>query len=279
MSDDNESGEESMPELGEEEYTIDYIVDSRFHTYKGETVLEYLIHWKDYGVEDRSWTLADQLDDDDPPVVAFYKKHPFKPRKGQRTVFEALRPQRAAAKKAPEPKAAPKPKATPKPASKPASKRARTESSDEDDEPEVVEKPKSTKAAPKSRSKSKSQSDDDDDGDFVASGDEKSDEDFKSDAEESASEPESDEEDGEFPKRVAWENWLTGQNQRRRRPKRRRRAVERSSPEVGVRTRSLRRRSLLSACKCQSAPLYMADGTETVSKCLSPRDTRVTART
>jgi len=33
-----------------------------------------------YGKEDRSWTLASQFEEDDPPVQDFYKKHPFKPR-------------------------------------------------------------------------------------------------------------------------------------------------------------------------------------------------------
>lgn len=86
----NEDLDDDVPELDDEEYEIDYIVDARFKTYGARTVLEYLIHWKDYGVKDRSWTLAEQLDDDDPPVVDFYKKHPFKPRRHQRTVLSLM---------------------------------------------------------------------------------------------------------------------------------------------------------------------------------------------
>jgi len=45
--------------------------------------LEYLIHWKDYGSDDDSWTTADQFDDDDPPVLEFYKNNPNAARVGQ----------------------------------------------------------------------------------------------------------------------------------------------------------------------------------------------------
>ena len=75
-SEDSEDGSG----LDDEEYEIDYIVDSRFRNTRGNKVLEFLIHWSGYDVSDRSWTAADQFDDDDPPVEEFYRKHPKKPR-------------------------------------------------------------------------------------------------------------------------------------------------------------------------------------------------------
>lgn len=87
---DDVDDDDDVPALGEEEYEIDYIVDSRFATYGSKTVLEYFIHWKGYPVEDREWTLADQLDEDSPCVVAFHKKHPFKPHRKQRTVLSLM---------------------------------------------------------------------------------------------------------------------------------------------------------------------------------------------
>lgn len=86
------SSEESLnsdDELGDEEYEIDYIVNSRFRSTRGRRILEYLIHWKDYPVEDRSWTLASQFEDDDPPVAEFYAKNPKKPRIGPSSTHEA----------------------------------------------------------------------------------------------------------------------------------------------------------------------------------------------
>lgn len=65
----------------EEEYEIDYIVNSRWRTTRGEKYFEYLIHWTGYGVEDRSWTDASQFEDDDPPVVKFHKQNPSKPKR------------------------------------------------------------------------------------------------------------------------------------------------------------------------------------------------------
>ncbi len=85
-----ESDDEAVPELEDEEYEIDYIVDSRWVTYQGSAVFEYYIHWKDYPEEDRSWTNGDQLEDDDPPVLDFYKKYPRKPRRNQKTIFSLM---------------------------------------------------------------------------------------------------------------------------------------------------------------------------------------------
>jgi len=70
---------ESELELGEEEYEIDSIVDSRIRKFRGKAVLEYRVHWKGYDTDEDSWTTADQFDDDDPPVLEFFKKYPKKP--------------------------------------------------------------------------------------------------------------------------------------------------------------------------------------------------------
>lgn len=81
----SEPESEDEPDLGEEEFEIEYIKDSRFTITNGRQILEYLIYWKGYEEKDRSWTLASQFDDDDPPVVAFYENYPNKPRKGLKT--------------------------------------------------------------------------------------------------------------------------------------------------------------------------------------------------
>ncbi|WVF65980.1 hypothetical protein IAT40_000718 [Kwoniella sp. CBS 6097] len=73
------SGSESDDGLGEEEYEVQYIVDSRYIKFRGKRQLEYLIHWAGYSKKDRSWTPASQFDNDDPPVLAFYKANPGKP--------------------------------------------------------------------------------------------------------------------------------------------------------------------------------------------------------
>ncbi|WVQ62591.1 uncharacterized protein L199_000733 [Kwoniella botswanensis] len=66
-------------ESDDEEYEVDYIVDSRYIKFRGKRTLEYLIHWTGYSVKDRSWTVASQFENDDPPVLQFYKKNPNKP--------------------------------------------------------------------------------------------------------------------------------------------------------------------------------------------------------
>lgn len=111
---ESSSEESDVPDLGEEEYEVDYIVKSRFRQYGKKTVLEYFIHWKGYPEEERTWTLADQFDDDDPPVVAFYKKNPRAARKGQNTPFSLLMGNRSQNKPATPVKTAPA--ARPKPA-------------------------------------------------------------------------------------------------------------------------------------------------------------------
>lgn len=82
--------ESDVPDLEDEEYEVDYIVDSRIRQYGNKSVLEYFIHWKGYPKEERTWTLADQFDEDDPPVLAFHRNHPNKARKNQKTVHDML---------------------------------------------------------------------------------------------------------------------------------------------------------------------------------------------
>lgn len=128
-----------MPDLEEEEYEVEYIVKSRLKQYGKKVVLEYFIHWKNYPEEERTWTLADQFDDDDPPVVAFYEKNPRAPRRGQDTPFSLLMGKKAATqtpvKKAPKPAAkATKPAKAPAPGKENrAIKKPRVDESDEDE--------------------------------------------------------------------------------------------------------------------------------------------------
>nr|XP_019014690.1 DNA repair protein Rad8 [Kwoniella pini CBS 10737]OCF53471.1 DNA repair protein Rad8 [Kwoniella pini CBS 10737] len=75
---ENEDGDED-DDLGEEEYEVEYIVDSRYIKFRGKKNLEYLIHWTGYSKKDRSWTQASQFENDDPPVLSFYTKNPTKP--------------------------------------------------------------------------------------------------------------------------------------------------------------------------------------------------------
>lgn len=73
----SEDGDEA--EEDEEEYEIDYIVNSRYRVERGKKHLEYYVHWLNYSKDDRSWTDAAQFDDDDPPVMDFYARYPNKP--------------------------------------------------------------------------------------------------------------------------------------------------------------------------------------------------------
>ena len=56
----------------EEEYEVDYIVDS---WYKGKH-LEYLVHWKGWSDTDRTWEPLGHLDNAADMVSAFHAKHP-----------------------------------------------------------------------------------------------------------------------------------------------------------------------------------------------------------
>jgi hypothetical protein len=111
-------------ELGEEEFEIDSIIDSRIRKVRGKPYLEYRIHWKGYESDDDSWTAANQFDDDDPPVLEFFKNFPSKPSTAN------LKPARAQAKPVRDTPASPAPKAvTAAPASIPTPPVAETNTS------------------------------------------------------------------------------------------------------------------------------------------------------
>lgn len=71
--------EDEDDELGEEEFEIDSIIDARVRWAKGKPTIHFRVHWKGYDSDEDSWTPAHQFDDDDPPVLDFYKRNPDKP--------------------------------------------------------------------------------------------------------------------------------------------------------------------------------------------------------
>ena len=60
---------------GSDEFEVEYIVDSRYSRKK----LQYLVHWKDFSVADRSWEPAHSLAHSKDLVQQFHAKHPEKP--------------------------------------------------------------------------------------------------------------------------------------------------------------------------------------------------------
>lgn len=78
-TDDEDGGDE----LGEEEFEIESIIDARVRWAKGKPSIHFRVHWKGYDSDEDSWTPADQFDDDDPPVLEFYKRNPDKPSKAK----------------------------------------------------------------------------------------------------------------------------------------------------------------------------------------------------
>ena len=68
-------GPSSVTEDHEEEYEVDFVVDSR---YKGKH-LEYLIHWKGQSDMDRTWEPLGNLANMADAVAAFHAKHPSTP--------------------------------------------------------------------------------------------------------------------------------------------------------------------------------------------------------
>ena len=69
-------GPSNVMEDHEEEYKVDYVVDSR---YKGKH-LEYLIHWKGWSDTDRTWEPLGNLTNAADAVTAFHASHPSAPR-------------------------------------------------------------------------------------------------------------------------------------------------------------------------------------------------------
>ena len=70
-------GPSNVTEDHEEEYEVEYVVDSR---YKGKH-LEYLVHWKGWSETDRTWELVSNLGNTDAVVRDFHASHPSAPRR------------------------------------------------------------------------------------------------------------------------------------------------------------------------------------------------------
>ena len=68
-------GPSTVTEDREEEYEVEYIVDS---WYKGQC-LEYLIHWKGWSDTDHTWEPLGNLANEANAVSAFHVKHPSAP--------------------------------------------------------------------------------------------------------------------------------------------------------------------------------------------------------
>jgi len=65
------------PEIvnGELEYEVDAVLDSRIRRNK----LQYLVGWKGYGLEERTWEPAENLENAKEAVAAFHLRHPNRP--------------------------------------------------------------------------------------------------------------------------------------------------------------------------------------------------------
>ena len=68
-------GPSSIMEDREEEYEVDFIVDSQ---YKGKH-LEYLVHWKGWLETDRTWEPVSNLGNTTDAVCNFHASHPLAP--------------------------------------------------------------------------------------------------------------------------------------------------------------------------------------------------------
>jgi Chromo (CHRromatin Organisation MOdifier) domain len=66
-----------VTEERDEEYEVEYVVDSRLKRGK----LEYLVHWKGYGDEDRTWEPEANLENCRDLVQDYHKRKPSAPRK------------------------------------------------------------------------------------------------------------------------------------------------------------------------------------------------------
>ena len=70
-------GPSNVTEDRDEEYKVEFIVDSR---YKGKR-LEYLVHWKGWSDTDRTWEPVSNLGNADAAVHDFHASHPSAPRR------------------------------------------------------------------------------------------------------------------------------------------------------------------------------------------------------
>ena len=70
-------GPSNVTEDRDEEYEVDYVVDSR---YKGKH-LEYLVHWKGWSDTDRTWEPVSNLGNAGAAVHDFHTSHPSAPRR------------------------------------------------------------------------------------------------------------------------------------------------------------------------------------------------------
>ena len=68
-------GPSNVTEDREEEYEVEYIVDS---CYKDKH-LEYLVHWKGWSETDRTWEPVSHLDNAADAVCEFHASHPSTP--------------------------------------------------------------------------------------------------------------------------------------------------------------------------------------------------------
>lgn len=61
----------------EQEYEVESIIDSKFVRNK----LKFLVHWKGYGVESRTWEPEEHLENSKELIEEFYKENPRAPRR------------------------------------------------------------------------------------------------------------------------------------------------------------------------------------------------------
>ena len=70
-------GPSNVTEDREEEYEVEYVVDS---WYKGKR-LEYLVHWRGWSATDRTWEPVSNLGNAAATVRDFHASHPSAPRR------------------------------------------------------------------------------------------------------------------------------------------------------------------------------------------------------
>jgi hypothetical protein len=57
------------------EYKVEEILDSRFQHRR----LEYFIHWKDYGISERTWESSSNCQNASDKIWEFHHRYPYKP--------------------------------------------------------------------------------------------------------------------------------------------------------------------------------------------------------